>query len=74
MNEHFSTINDKKVLQADYVDTYDNGLLDWFKKQHENEHETDVLKFNVQKDNDIYLFKQNNDIYIVRPDIYRIIY
>lgn len=71
MNEHFSTINDKKVLQADYADAYDNGIVDWFKKQHENEHETDILKFNVQKDSNIYLFKQNNDIYIVRPDIYR---
>lgn len=71
INEHFSTINDKKVLQADYADAYDNGLFDWFKKQYENEHETDILKFNVQKDQDIYLFKQNDDLYIVRPDIYR---
>lgn len=71
INEHFSTINDKKVLQADYADAYDNGLFDWFKKQHENERETDILKFNLSKDQDIYLFKQNDDIYIVRPDIYR---
>lgn len=71
MNEHFSTINDKKVLQADYADAYDNGIDTWFKKQHENEHETDIQKFNLSRDNDIYLFKQNNDLYIVRPDIYR---
>ena len=71
INEHFSTINDKKVLQADYADAYDNGLFDWFKKQHENEPETDILKFNLSKDQDIYLFKQNDDLYIVRPDIYR---
>ena len=71
MNEHFSTINDKKVLQADYADAYDNGIDVWFKKQHENEPETDIQKFNLSKDQDIYLFKQNDDIYIVRPDIYR---
>ena len=71
MNEHFSTINDKKVLQADYADAYDNGIDVWFKKQHENEPETDILKFNLSKDQDIYLFKQNDDLYIVRPDIYR---
>ena len=71
MNEHFSTINDKKVIQADYADAYDNGLLDWFKKQHENDPETDIQKFNLSKDQDIYFFKQNNDLYIVRPDIYR---
>lgn len=71
MNEHFSTINDKKVLQADYADAYDNGIDVWFKKQHENERETDVLKFNLSRDQDIYLFKQNDDLYIVRPDIYR---
>lgn len=71
MNEHFSTINDKKVLQADYADAYDNGIVDWFKKQHENEHETDIQKFNLSRDQDIYLFKQNNNLYIVRPDIYR---
>lgn len=70
-NEHFSTINDKKVLQADYADAYDNGLVDWFKKQHENEPKTDIQKFNLSKDQDIYLFKQNDDLYIVRPDIYR---
>ena len=70
-NEHFSTINDKKVLQADYADAYDNGIDTWFKKQHENEPETDIQKFNLSRDNDIYLFKQNNDLYIVRPDIYR---
>ena len=70
-NEHFSTINDKKVLQADYADAYDNGIDSWFKKEHENEHETDIQKFNLSKDQDIYLFKQNNDLYIVRPDIYR---
>lgn len=71
MNEHFSTINDKKVLQADYADAYDNGIDVWFKKQYENEPETDILKFNLSKDQDIYLFKQNDDLYIVRPDIYR---
>lgn len=70
-NEHFSTINDKKVLQADYADAYDNGIDTWFKKQHENERETDILKFNLSRDQDIYLFKQNDDLYIVRPDIYR---
>lgn len=70
-NEHFSTINDKKVLQADYADAYDNGIDSWFKKEHENEPETDIQKFNLSKDQDIYLFKQNNDLYIVRPDIYR---
>lgn len=70
-NEHFSTINDKKVLQADYADAYDNGIDTWFKKQHENERETDILKFNLSRYQDIYLFKQNDDLYIVRPDIYR---
>ena len=71
MNEHFSTINDKKVLQSDYIDAYDNGIDVWFKKQHENEQETDIQKFNLSRNQDIYLFKQNNNLYIVRPDIYR---
>lgn len=67
-NEHFSTINDKKVLQADYADAYDNGLVDWFKKQHENEHETNIQKFDLSKHEDVYLFKQNNDLYIVKQE------
>lgn len=69
MNEHFSKINYKDVLQSDYEEASDHNIFKLFAHCHRHEHETDIEKINLSKDESVYLFKQNNDIYMISPKI-----